>query len=118
MPTAHSGKSDPASLWCAASHARRTSHASVFRAFLSTWAARAFFVVLVAAFALWGIADVVRNVGHDTALATVGDRKIEPPEFQEAFRRDLAQVTRMMGAARSPRRRCARRWPSRRSSAW
>ena len=70
---------------------------SFFRAFLNTWAARAFFVVLVAAFGLWGIADVVRNYGQNTALATVGTRKIEPQEFQDAFRRNLAQVTRMMG---------------------
>lgn len=70
---------------------------ALFRAFLNTWAARAFFVVLVAAFALWGIGDVIRNTGHDNALATVGDRRIEAPEFQDTFRRELAQVTRMMG---------------------
>jgi peptidyl-prolyl cis-trans isomerase D len=75
---------------------------ALFRAFLSTWAARAFFVVLVAAFALWGIADVIRNVGHDTALATVGGRPIEVPEFQDAFRRQLAQVTRMLGTRTEP----------------
>lgn len=75
---------------------------SFFRAFLNTWAARAFFVVLVAAFGLWGIADVVRNFGQSTALATVGNRKVEPQEFQEAFRRNLAQVTRMMGNAAEP----------------
>lgn len=73
-----------------------------FRAFLNTWAARAFFVVLVAAFGLWGIGDVIRNVGHDTSLATIGNRKIEVPEFQDAFRRDLAQVTRMMGGKAEP----------------
>lgn len=73
-----------------------------FRAFLNTWAARAFFVVLVAAFGLWGIGDVIRNVGHDTSLATIGSRKIEVPEFQDAFRRDLAQVTRMMGGKSEP----------------
>ena len=75
---------------------------SFFRAFLNTWAARAFFIVLVAAFGLWGIADVVRNYGQNTALATVGNRKIEPQEFQEAFRRNLAQVTRMMGNNAEP----------------
>ena len=75
---------------------------SAFRAFLSTWVARAFFVVLVAAFALWGVADVVRNIGHDNALATVGGRRIEVPEFQDAFRRQLAQVTRMLGTQGEP----------------
>ena len=70
---------------------------SMFRAFLNTWIARVFFVVLVASFGLWGIGDVVRNMGHDSSLATVGDRHIEGPEFQDAYRRNLAQVTRMMG---------------------
>jgi peptidyl-prolyl cis-trans isomerase D len=75
---------------------------SAFRNFANTWAARAFFVVLVAAFALWGVADVLRNVGHDTALATIGDRRIEGPEFQDAFRRQLAQVSRMLGNRTEP----------------
>lgn len=75
---------------------------SLFRRFLSTWAARAFFLVLIASFGLWGIADVVRNVGRDGAIATVGDRKIEAPEFQEAMRTQLAQVSRMLGGKTEP----------------
>lgn len=75
---------------------------ALFRAFLNTWAARAFFVVLVAAFALWGVADMLRNVGHDNALAVVGDRRIEPAEFQDAFRRELNQVARMLGPRTEP----------------
>lgn len=75
---------------------------SLFRRFLSTWAARAFFLVLIASFGLWGIADVVRNAGQDNALATVGDRKIEAPEFQEAMRTQLAQVSRMLGGKTEP----------------
>ena len=53
--------------------------------------------MLVGAFGLWGVADVVRNIGHDTALATVGDRRIEPQEFEQTYRQQLAQVTRMQG---------------------
>ncbi len=75
---------------------------SLFRRFLNTWAARAFFIVLIASFGLWGIADVVRNVGHDSAIATVGDHKIEAPEFQEAMRTQLAQVSRMLGGKTEP----------------
>lgn len=75
---------------------------SLFRRFLNTWAARAFFLVLIASFGLWGIADVVRNAGQDNALATVGDRKIEAPEFQEAMRTQLAQVSRMLGGKTEP----------------
>ncbi len=75
---------------------------SLFRRFLSTWAARAFFLVLIASFGLWGIADVVRNVGRSDAVATVGDRKIQAPEFQEAMRTQLAQVSRMLGGKTEP----------------
>lgn len=75
---------------------------TMFRRFLGTWAARAFFLVLIASFALWGVADVIRNYGNDTALAHVGDRKIEPPEFQEALRVQLAQVSRMLGGKTEP----------------
>jgi len=75
---------------------------SLFRRFLNTWAARAFFIVLIASFGLWGIADVVRTVGHDSAIATVGDHKVEGPEFQEAMRTQLAQVSRMLGGKTEP----------------
>lgn len=70
---------------------------AVFRGFLNTWAAKVLFLVLVGSFALWGIGDVVQNVGRDTAVATVGDRRIEVPEMQDAYRRQLAQVSRMLG---------------------
>ncbi|MGI4952403.1 MAG: SurA N-terminal domain-containing protein [Janthinobacterium lividum] len=70
---------------------------SAFRKFLNTRAARLFFFVLIIPFVLWGVADVVRNMGQETALATVGGRKIEAPEFQEAFRQQLAQATRQLG---------------------
>lgn len=73
-----------------------------FRRFLNTRAARLFFVVLIIPFVMWGVADVARNIGQDTALAKVGDRKIELPEFQEAFRRQVAEVTRMMGGKIDP----------------
>lgn len=75
---------------------------SLFRRFLNTWAARAFFIVLIASFGLWGVADVVRNYGNDTALAKIGDRTIEPPEFADALRVQLNQVSRMLGGKTDP----------------
>ncbi len=75
---------------------------SLIRSFLGTWAARAFFLVLVGSFGLWGVADVVRNAGQDNAVATVGGRKIEVPQFQEALRTQMAQVTRMLGGKTEP----------------
>jgi peptidyl-prolyl cis-trans isomerase D len=75
---------------------------TLFRRFLDTWAAKLFFIVLVGAFGLWGVADVIRNLGEEGSLATVGGRKIELPEAQEAYRRQLDQVTRMFGSQIQP----------------
>ena len=67
---------------------------SAFRSYLNTWYVRGLFLILVAAFALWGVGDVIRNIGTDTWVAKVGDRTIEPPELQEVFRGALAQYSR------------------------
>ncbi len=76
---------------------------AIFRRYLNTWAARLFFLVLVASFGLWGVADVIRNLGAgDGSVATVAGRKIEMPELQEVYRRQLAQVTRMFGTDVQP----------------
>lgn len=75
---------------------------TLFRRFLDTWVAKAFFIVLVASFGLWGVADVIRNLGTDGSLAVVGSHKIELPEAQEAYRRQLAQVTKMFGTDIAP----------------
>jgi peptidyl-prolyl cis-trans isomerase D len=75
---------------------------ALFRAFLNTWAAKLFFMLLIGVFVVWGIGDVVRNAGNETAVATVGGRKIEMPEAQDAYRRQLAQVTRMLGTTIDP----------------
>jgi peptidyl-prolyl cis-trans isomerase D len=77
-----------------------------FRRFLDTWLARVFFVILVASFGLWGVADVVRNniLGGDdgSTVATVGGHKIDVSELQDASRRLLAQLIRQNGGQLSP----------------
>jgi peptidyl-prolyl cis-trans isomerase D len=77
-----------------------------FRRFLDTWVARVFFVILVASFGLWGVADVVRNYfsGADdgTSVATVGSHKIDVSELQDSSRRLLAQLIRQNGGQISP----------------
>jgi peptidyl-prolyl cis-trans isomerase D len=70
---------------------------AIFRRSLATWPARLFFGVLVLSFGLWGVADVVRNIGHDSSVASVGGQPIEMPELQQAYQRDLAQAERMLG---------------------
>ena len=75
---------------------------AVFRGFLGTWAAKAFFGLLIASFALWGVGDIAGSAGRDNAVAVVGDRRVELPQVQEAFRRQLAEVTRVMGGRLEP----------------
>jgi peptidyl-prolyl cis-trans isomerase D len=67
---------------------------SAFRSYLNTWVVRGFFLLLVAAFALWGVGDVVRNLGGDTWAAKVGDIAIDPSQLQEVYRSALARYTR------------------------
>lgn len=69
---------------------------SSFRRSLDSWAVRGLFVLLIAAFAVWGVGDVLRMAGHDTWVARVGSRTFEVPEVQQAYQRQMAQVTRML----------------------
>ena len=82
---------------------------STFRTYLNTWPARVFFLLLTSSFVLWGVTDVVRNVNHDNSVATVASRKIEMPELQEEYRRELAQVARMLGGKEEPNAEMRRR---------
>ena len=75
---------------------------ALFRRHLDSWVAKLFFALLVGVFVLWGVGDVIRNVGVDTSVATVGGVKIELPEVQDAYRRQLASVTRMFGGKIDP----------------
>ena len=75
---------------------------SIFRAFLNTWAAKVFFLLLISVFVIWGVGDVFTNRPTDTAVATVGSRRIEMDEVADAYRRQLSQVTRMLGGQGEP----------------
>ena len=45
---------------------------TALRRLAGTWVAKILFALLVLSFAVWGIEDVVRNFGRETAVATVG----------------------------------------------
>src|SRR3954471_17885675 len=81
-----------------------TGHAMItaFRRYLSTWVVRLLFLLLVVSFAVWGVGDVIRMVGRESWVARIGDRTIEAPELQEAYQRQLAQVSRMMRGQMEP----------------
>jgi peptidyl-prolyl cis-trans isomerase D len=55
------------------------------------------FVVLILSFGLWGIGDIFRSRGADTAVATVGDQGIRAEELQTAVRRALEQLSARFG---------------------
>lgn len=79
-----------------------TAMLAFFRRFLGTWAARAFFVVLIASFGLWGVSGVVQDMAVDNSVAQVGTHRIGPDEFQAQYRRALDQVSRMLGGRVQP----------------
>ncbi|WP_347544839.1 peptidyl-prolyl cis-trans isomerase [Roseomonas sp. CAU 1739] len=70
---------------------------TAMRRLAGTWFARLLFLLLVASFAIWGIEDVVRNFGRDSAVVRVGDSAIELPEAQMAARREMARIARQLG---------------------
>jgi peptidyl-prolyl cis-trans isomerase D len=57
------------------------------------------FALLILTFGVWGIGDIFRNRGNDTAVATVGDHSIRAEEFQTALRRALEQLSARFGSA-------------------
>jgi peptidyl-prolyl cis-trans isomerase D len=75
---------------------------SAFRRSLDTWPVRGFFLIMVAAFIVWGIGDVFRMVGTSTWVAKVGGQTIEGAAFQAEYQRDLNQATRSLPSGQDP----------------
>lgn len=70
---------------------------TALRRLAGTWVAKILFVVLILSFAVWGIEDVVRNLGRETAVARVGGEPIELAEAQANARREMARIARQLG---------------------
>ncbi|MEO0636968.1 MAG: SurA N-terminal domain-containing protein [Pseudomonadota bacterium] len=66
------------------------------RASLGTWVAKAFIGLLVASFALWGIADYATSGATSTAV-TVGDTKVGVDEYRFAFDRQVLVTSQSFG---------------------
>ncbi len=76
---------------------------SAFRRSLDTWIVRAFFLVMVAAFVLWGVGDVLRYVfSPATWVAKVDGQTIEGPQFQAEFQRSMNQATSKLPSGQEP----------------
>jgi peptidyl-prolyl cis-trans isomerase D len=75
---------------------------TAFRRYLETWWVRGFFLIMVFAFISWGVGDVVRMIGRSTWAAKVGGATIEGDQLQQAYQRDMAQVTRNLPSGQEP----------------
>lgn len=72
---------------------------AVFRRSLNTWPVRIFFVLLVAAFGVWGVGDVLRNLGgNDGSAAHVDGTAISPQDVAGAYRQQLQQAVQQLGS--------------------
>ena len=58
-----------------------------------SWIAKGLFGILVASFAMWGVADVFRGWGQGS-LASIGGTQISQGEFQREFQRELEAFSR------------------------
>lgn len=67
---------------------------STLRRSLDTWPVRGFFLIMVAAFIVWGIGDVFRMVGTSTWVAKVAGQTIEGAAFQAEYQRELNLASR------------------------
>jgi peptidyl-prolyl cis-trans isomerase D len=72
------------------------------RRYVETWYVRAFFLIMVAAFVLWGVGDMLRVVSTSTWVAKVGGTTIEAPQLEAEYRRDLAVMTRNLPSGQEP----------------
>jgi peptidyl-prolyl cis-trans isomerase D len=71
---------------------------ATIRRFAKTWPARVLFAGLVGAFGLWGVAGRLYNQNNDTAVAHVGDARVEALEAQRAYGQQMAQLQKQNGA--------------------
>ena len=75
---------------------------TAFRRYSETWVVRGFFLIMVLAFMLWGVGDVVRLIGTSTWVAKVGGETIEGAQLQQAYQRGMAQATRNLPQGQEP----------------
>ena len=65
------------------------------------WFAKGLLALLVVAFAVWGVGDVVRNVGRGE-LATIGTTTITADEFRQAYQEEMTSFSRRIGRRLTP----------------
>ena len=68
-----------------------------FRSLSDSFAAKFLLVLLVLAFGVWGIGDMIRNPGGNTTVATVGSQTIDLREYQTILRNEAENARQMLG---------------------
>jgi peptidyl-prolyl cis-trans isomerase D len=68
-----------------------------FRNASQSWPIKILFGMLILAFGVWGIGDVVRNRATMSPAITVGHRTIGAPEVADEFRRDVDHLSAAYG---------------------
>jgi peptidyl-prolyl cis-trans isomerase D len=63
---------------------------------------KALFALLTATFALWGIGDIFRNWGADTAVAKVGSQEIGSDQVGQEARSEMDQLRSVLGNSVDP----------------
>ena len=63
------------------------------------WVAKGLLVLLIIAFAFWGIPNVFREYGRGT-LAKVGSTEITAEEYRQAYQDEMASISRRLGGRR------------------
>ena len=69
---------------------------SMLRNATGGWIAKIFIGLLVASFAVWGIADIF-NGNRGSALATVGKTEISASEFERVYRTEMRVLSQRLG---------------------
>lgn len=73
----------------------------VFRRSTQGWIFKSLMGLLILSFLVWGIADVFRNF-TDTAPAQIGDMKLSPEAFRQAYTERMREMGRQLGRALTP----------------
>src|SRR6202012_3465670 len=92
---AATGKPPVVCLWCAPFHCSGfpLQMLALLRSSLNTWPVRIFFGLLIAAFGVWGIGNVLPDIlGSDNTAARVGGVSISPQDVQSAYRQQMQQA--------------------------
>lgn len=72
---------------------------ALLRGSLNTWPARILFILLIGAFGVWGISNVLPNIlGNDGSAARVAGVAISPQDVQNAYRQQLQQAAQQLGS--------------------